>query len=313
MWSKFLSLLKARTLRLVLTVVLAATLYWAADWPQVVATLGSLFPGYLLAAMLLFVPQTVVSALRWRSVVSRWAPITVVDSVRQTLVASAANLALPSKLGDFSKSAMLPRDISRPAWVGPRLVLTEKAADVAALLMVLTLGLAGVAWPFLLALIATIIATARLLPSSLTGEGPGVKRPQRTNWRTWTTITASSLALWSLHIWQIDLFLRAAGIFVASDVAAARIPLALFAGVVPLSLWGVGTRDAALIALFSDVAEPAPLAAVGLLTALRYLVPGACGVLLLARRSTSSTLDEVVAAADASPVLGRAATVASSR
>jgi hypothetical protein len=43
-------------------------------------------------------------------------------------------------------------------------------------------------------------------------------------------------------------------------------------------LWGIGVRDSALVWLFHDVASPASMAAVGLLTTSRYLVPGLVGV-----------------------------------
>jgi hypothetical protein len=88
--------------------------------------------------------------------------------------------------------------------------------------------------------------------------------------------------LWMLHVLQIDIMLRAAGVEVGLLLALARIPAVIFAGLLPISLFGLGTRDAALIWLFSDVAAPSVMAAVGLLTATRYLIPGAAGIVLLA-------------------------------
>lgn len=301
-WTNLKSLLRSRAVRLAITIALAAALYYAADWSAVVAALARLDRAYLAAAMLLFVPQTIVSALRWRCIVSRYAPISLAEAVRHTLLASAANLALPSKLGDFSKGAMLPADHTRAASVAPRLVLLEKVADVAALLTVLVLGFAGAPWYIILAVALVLALLARVVPVT----------EKLTIRRDLIGVAATSALLWCLHVWQIDLFLRSAGVFVTSDVAAARIPLALFAGVIPLSLWGVGTRDAALMALFADVASPALLAAVGMLTALRYLVPGACGVLLLARRSASRASVEPTTSVDTAAVLSPAA-VASSR
>jgi len=76
----------------------------------------------------------------------------------------------------------------------------------------------------------------------------------------------------------MHLMLLAAGVSVGFDVSLARVPAAIFAGLLPLSLCGIGTRDGALIWLFSDVAPAGTMAAVGLLTATRYLVPGAAGI-----------------------------------
>lgn len=310
MWASLAAILKSRSIRLALTVLLIGVLYWAADWSAVVRTLGRLNPWYLAAAMLLFAPQTLVSALRWRQIVSRWESMSIFEALRQTLVASAANLALPSKLGDFSKSAMLPADSTRPITVGPRLVVVEKIADVAALVLVVALGFCGCPWPIILAAALFVSLMLRLLPTAPAQQQlQSAKRGASK--RDMIAVAAASMVLWCLHVWQIDLFLRAAGVIVTSDVAAARIPLALFAGVIPLSLWGVGTRDAALIALFADVADPAPLAAVGMLTALRYLVPGACGVLLLAGRSASRAAVASSSAVESSALLTRAATPSS--
>ena len=111
-------------------------------------------------------------------------------------------------------------------------------------------------------------------------------------------LCGSSLLLWLLHLIQIDLFLRAAGVAVPWFCTLSRIPLAIFAGLLPISFCGVGTRDTALIWLFSDVAEPATMAAVGMLTALRYVAPGAVGIPLLAGWWPASTTKPAVGACD---------------
>lgn len=99
--------------------------------------------------------------------------------------------------------------------------------------------------------------------------------------RAMTGAATLSVALWLLHLAQIDCFLRAAGVEVAWCVVLARVPAALFAGLVPVAYCGIGPRDAALVALFADVASQGAMVAVGLLTSLRYLLPGAAGIPLL--------------------------------
>ena len=53
---------------------------------------------------------------------------------------------------------------------------------------------------------------------------------------------------------------------------------AIFAGLLPVTLWGIGTRDVALVWMFADVAPAPAMAVVGMLTALRYIVPGLAGI-----------------------------------
>jgi uncharacterized membrane protein YbhN (UPF0104 family) len=92
---------------------------------------------------------------------------------------------------------------------------------------------------------------------------------------------AASLVLWTLHLAQIHCFLLAADVPTTWEMTATRVPAALLAGIVPAAFCGIGTRDAAFVWLFADVAPASTMAVVGLLTALRYVVPGAIGIPLL--------------------------------
>jgi glycosyltransferase 2 family protein len=66
------------------------------------------------------------------------------------------------------------------------------------------------------------------------------------------------------------------------------LPLAILAGLLPLTLSGIGTRDAALIVLMTPVATEAQSLAVGLLyTVIVYWLPALCGATVLRRALTS--------------------------
>jgi hypothetical protein len=272
-----------RWLKALVAVLLVAAIYQAADWRAVGRAVVSLQPAWLAAALLLFVPQTLLSAWRWRTLVGDLCRVPLAEALRQTLAASALNLVVPSKLGDLSKAVMLPLAADqkkRAAWRAA----VEKGLDVAALAALLLVGLAGCGWlevAGLLLVIATLAATLHVFVTA---------RSARTA-QTWLVVATQSLALWTLHLAQIDGFLKSAGVFSAGDATLARVPLAIFAGLLPVSLWGLGTRDAALIFLFRGEALPATMAVVGMLTALRYLVPGAAGILFLTgwlRRATGA-------------------------
>ncbi len=96
-----------------------------------------------------------------------------------------------------------------------------------------------------------------------------------------------------MHLAQLHFFIRACGVDVTLATTLQRAPIALFAGLIPAAFCGIGTRDAALVWLFVDVAPAPTMAIVGMLTALRYLVPGAVGipVLLSLRRSVRNEID----------------------
>ena len=56
-----------RLVKALVAVALLVGLYWAADWRAVLRSARDLDAVWLGAAMLMFVPQTLVSALRWRT------------------------------------------------------------------------------------------------------------------------------------------------------------------------------------------------------------------------------------------------------
>jgi hypothetical protein len=259
----------------VTAVLLSAVLAWA-DLTDVVSVIGDLDVRWLTVAAVLFVPQTLLSAVRWRYLCRGQVTFGTGEALRQTLAASASNLVVPGKLGDVIKSAMLARLADVPLRLRVGLVVVERGLDVVALLSLWTMGGAivrlgsgGVALCAFVLVIAVIAAAAVstrtplrsiVTPARLVGAG------------------GMSLLLWALHLGQIQALILAAGVDASWLTAMARVPAAIFAGLVPVSLWGVGTRDAALIALYTDVATASTMAAVGILTASRYLLPGLVGV-----------------------------------
>ncbi len=75
------------------------------------------------------------------------------------------------------------------------------------------------------------------------------------------------------------MFFYALGSSVPLVVAMANIPIAIFIGLVPVTLGGMGTRDAAIIFLFSVFATPSQLLGVGILFSLfRYWLPSLIGI-----------------------------------
>ena len=255
-----------RPLQFAVAISLLCALYWVADWREVAAAVGRLNPMFLLVAWALFVPQTLVSAWRWQQIVKPAGEPSLSECLKATLAAAAFNLVIPSKLGDVNKLSVVPAGNRKS---GILWLALEKGFDVGALLVLISLGLLGCGWLALTIVLAAVAGTCSLVARTAIGP-PLITR--------WAPVIGTSAMLWCLHMLQIDLFCKAAGVFVAGDFALWRIPLAIFAGLVPLTMWGLGTRDAALVALFAGVAPSATMATVGLLTATRYLIPGVVGI-----------------------------------
>jgi uncharacterized membrane protein YbhN (UPF0104 family) len=63
----------------------------------------------------------------------------------------------------------------------------------------------------------------------------------------------------------------------------AYVPLSIFVGLIPISFGGIGTRDAALIYLFSPYESSSTMAGIGILCSFRYFVPALFGLPFLDR------------------------------
>lgn len=259
-------------IKILATAALLVIIYRSADLRRISESLARLQVDYFSAALLLFIPQTILSAVRWRWLVLPTRPISLLHSTRQILVASAVNLLVPSKLGDFSKATMFANcDKKTTLWLAT-LSGVDKGLDLCCLLAVWGCGVLGFG---LLPASLSIMFVAWLMGALI---GPRCSIPLLGR------AAACSALLWSIHLLQIQWFMESVGIDVPWHVVAAKVPVALLAGLLPISLWGLGTRDQTLIWIFQDTASSASMAAVGALTALRYLIPGLAGGFVLLQR-----------------------------
>lgn len=298
-----------RIVQIVVSIGLCTELVYAADWRRVGGELSQLQGSWLALALILFIPQTVVSAWRWRGMIADTAKIDLLLSLRQTLAASALNLVVPSKLGDFSKAAFVPVTAGGERRRLAVLVAVEKAADLAMLFVAM---IAGTRFGF----VGVGCAIGASFLFCLAGQW---LIRQRAQWKVNRYLPASplpflaaSVVLWTLHLAQIHLFLLAADVPTTFAMTAARVPAALLAGIIPAAFCGIGTRDAAFVWLFADVAPASTMTVVGMLTALRYVVPGAIGIPLLAslRRAPATVPSPIGKSPNRRPRLRSAETAA---
>ncbi len=91
-------------------------------------------------------------------------------------------------------------------------------------------------------------------------------------------VSLTSIFIWFLHLLQIWLFILALRAWTPFFANLALSPLAILAGLLPLGLAGIGTRDAALIFLYAPYFAPATGAALGLLCTARYVLPALGGL-----------------------------------
>lgn len=323
-----------RLLSLLISLGLLAVILWRVDFARVAAVFAASRPGWLALSLLLAAPITVITAWRFQLLMPPGVRVGFGEANRLILAASVLNLVLPSKLGDLSKAFFLrDRGGVAPA-LGLALVVFEKGCDMLALLAwcvyglltypdkgpLLWLALAGVGGGLAAGLAIVGSASAartffgaagavapRKVGDKLRGFAAAweeVRRFLAARPGRWAGFGAVSVGLWFLHLAQIWLFTVALREAVPFGANLGLAPLAILAGLLPLTFAGVGTRDAALVFFYAPWMPAPAAAALGLLCTTRYLLPAAAGLpllprYLLARRAGGLSGSTPAAAADA--------------
>ncbi len=91
-------------------------------------------------------------------------------------------------------------------------------------------------------------------------------------------VALTSVFIWFLHLLQIWMFILALKAWAPFMANLALSPLAILAGLLPLTFAGVGTRDAALVIFYAPYFAAPTGAALGILCTARYLLPAMGGL-----------------------------------
>jgi uncharacterized protein (TIRG00374 family) len=261
---------------------------------------------YFTASLLFFIPQTYVSAKRWQLILITECPISLWRSVSLILAGSTLNVVLPSKVGDFAKAFFLKKSDGLGLNQGISLTIIEKALDITALCVVLLAGTLfipqnsgierlSVIFSFSIISVAVfmffydirkIIKLNRLTSriqiekkiNAFLNKWQESVSMQKIYKTRFIVVIFLSMLLWFLHIGQIYFFFLSLNSTVSPTVVFAYVPLSIFVGLIPISFGGIGTRDAALIYLFSPYESPSVMAGVGILCSLRYFIPALFGL-----------------------------------
>ena len=265
---------------------------------------------YFAVSLLFFVPQTYVSAKRWQWILDPQCIISLWKSATLILASSTLNVVLPSKVGDFAKALFLKRSDGLELSKGFSLTFIEKILDVAGLCVVLLVGAIFIAngnsivrlsigFSFFIITLTIFMFSydMRKLKLNWLGSKIGLEErlsafldewqrsvsTQRKDKERFMMILAFTIVLWFLHIGQIYLFFLSLNSAVSPTVVFTYVPLSIFVGLIPISFGGIGTRDAALIYLFSPYESSSVMAGIGILCSFRYFVPALFGLPFLDR------------------------------
>jgi hypothetical protein len=297
-----------RLISIVVSVGILVLLYWKIDFARVIPALADSSLPWLVGSLAMVVPLTLLTSARLQQLMPRTHPLGFLEANRLILLASVLNLVLPSKMGDMAKSVFMADRGHLRGSLALSLVVFEKACDMLSLLVWCVFGLLlypkkdGLFWTMTAVVMAGFLGLALLLGSKTFATlcfeagkrfAPGKVRAKIAVlheawiemhgyfWRDKAQllrIAANSLFIWFLHlvqIWMFTIALRASVPFLAS---LALSPLAILAGLLPLTFAGVGTRDAALVFFFHPYMSGPAAAALGILCTLRYILPALLGM-----------------------------------
>jgi len=183
---------------------------------------------------------------------------------------------IPGRLGDFARVVGLPEHSNKTVALGT--VFLEKVIDI---FILLAIGLAGLIIIGNFKVSGVVLATmfagclclitlgkiARLAPKrfeekiSLLKEAL-VKIKDRPSCLAKSAL--SSFVNWMLSILQVYFLFLAVGQTVSMTSIMAWLPISIFAGLIPITIAGMGTRDSALIYFFLPLATAGSIITVGI-------------------------------------------------
>jgi uncharacterized membrane protein YbhN (UPF0104 family) len=276
-----------------ITIAIFYFIFTKIDFYSVVEVLSHANPMYLFLAFLLTVLIPVISAKRWKIILdSMKYDISYIDCFCMIMGTLPFTSITPSKSGDVIKAYYIKDEIPISKTIGS--VLTERVFDIFTLVLFSLIGMvfcqnfeyAGIALIALLSIIAIFfiphVHFNVLKEDSWTNKFHNIILSMKTltiNKNAFSSVMLYSLSSWFLGIMQTLVFFYALGIKIPLLFTMANIPIAILIGMVPVTLGGMGTRDAAIIFLFSGFATPSQLLGVGILfSVFRYWLLSLIGI-----------------------------------
>lgn len=316
-----------RLISIAVSLIILAVIYWKIDFSGLIEVFQNCDRFWMSVSLLMLVPLIAITSVRLQQLTPSSAHLDFAEANRLILASSVLNMVLPSKMGDIAKAYFMRDRGHLSGAFALSLVVFEKACDMLSLLLWCAVGLLfyplldipaskGGLQGFLFGLMTAgifggLIAGVLLLSSrrfaqlffaTVSRVAPKKVKLKldklRFSWgemhdyfwgdrRQLTKITLTSILLWFCHLLQIWFFILALNAWTPFLANLALSPLAILAGLLPLTFAGVGTRDAALIVFYQPYFNEATGAALGLLCTSRYFLPAIAGLPFLGQYLTT--------------------------
>jgi uncharacterized protein (TIRG00374 family) len=297
-----------RLISIAVSLIILAAIYTKIDFPGLIQVFKNCNGWWMAISLGMVVPLTLFTAWRLQQLMPTGSQLGFGEANRLILAASVLNMVLPSKMGDIAKAYFMKQRGHLDGTLSLSLVIFEKACDLLSLLLWCVFGLLlyphkdALFWAMtgcvVLGLVTGVfllgsrkfshlffLVAKKVAPKKLRSK---LEKLQMSWWEMhdyfWRDknqllkITGTSIFIWFLHLLQIWFFILALKAWTPFLANLALSPLAILAGLLPLTFAGVGTRDAALIVFYKPYFDAPTAAALGLLCTSRYLLPAIGGL-----------------------------------
>ncbi|MCP4651958.1 MAG: flippase-like domain-containing protein [Candidatus Omnitrophica bacterium] len=291
-----------KVISILMTIALLVVIYSRLSISQVVIHFKGANLIYVTVAFVLLFAIYLIRALRWQFILGKSNQIRYNQLFQMTLAASTLNMLLPSKIGDFSKAYFCHHQkckINNSRVVSS--IVLERVFDIVGLILVMLSGILFIentsSWVDSTLILAIVFLGMFLLlllisPNNkmihLLSRWPKIQDLIKNMFILLSEIKKdkpllikvflSSIALWGIVLMQTYCFFLMFNSFVSLALIFGLVPMALFAGMFPFSVSGIGVRDAALIVLFSSYVSAEIVAGVGLCLSLRHVIAALLGL-----------------------------------
>ncbi|MGK7875451.1 MAG: lysylphosphatidylglycerol synthase transmembrane domain-containing protein [Xenococcaceae cyanobacterium] len=297
-----------RFISIVVSVAILLIIYSKIDFKDLLEVFKNCDRPWMAISLGMVLPLTMFTSWRLQQLMPKGTSLGFIEANRLILGASVLNMVLPSKMGDIAKAYFMRDRGHLSGSLSLSLVVFEKACDMLSLLLWCVFGLIlypekdGLFWVMTAAVTVGLIlgllllgsrqfaqvfflVARKLAPKKLSNK----LKNMQISWGEmhdyfWgdkgqlLKIATTSIFIWFLHLLQIWLFILALKAWAPFLINLALSPLAILAGLLPLTFAGVGTRDGALDIFYQPFFDRPTRLALGLLCTSRYFLPAIIGL-----------------------------------
>jgi hypothetical protein len=297
-----------RLISVAISIFILSIIYSKINFYELVNIFKNCHFGWMTASIGLLIPITLITAWRLQVLMPQPSSLGLIEANRLILGASVLNMILPSKMGEVAKAYFMRDRGHLTGSLALSLVIFERACDMLSLLFLCFVSLLiyplkgkgfwsitiilGLLTIFGIVLVSSKKFTIIFFRSAILISPPMVVSKIQKLKKSWLEmhqyfydnlgqllkVIAISLFLWILHLLQVWLFILALRQWVPFFTNLALAPLAILAGLLPITFAGIGTRDAAITYLYSPYFSASVAAALGILCTSRYFLQAIVGL-----------------------------------